>query len=318
MIPGDGAGQAVQHELEEVARATAERARLQQMLRAAKDRLAAADATAAETRRCLDSETADVLRLEGFSFARLAANVRGTRADDLMRERSEQARAESAHATATSRAAAAQTDVDDLVRRFDALGDLDARRRAALEAKAAWLSATGHPAGAHLDKLSEELGEADELSRQIAEAIHAAQMARAAFDAVLGRLGNAESWATYDLFGGGILTDLVKHSHIDEAQRLMAEADDTVRRLHAELADVGEVVTVDSVGVTEGTRLMDYFFDDIFSAMSVRSSIIESRERVTRARDAVLRVEDALHARRIDVAAEITRLRDERDAVLEG
>ncbi|MGP7959525.1 hypothetical protein ACTVCO_01775 [Sanguibacter sp. A247] len=318
MTSGDGAGQSVERELEEVARAIAERARLKEMLRAAKVRLAAADATAAETRRSLDAETADVLRLEGFSFARLAANVRGTRADDLMRERGEQARAESAHATATSRAAAARTDVDDLTRRLEALSGLDARRRAALEAKAAWLSATGHPAGARLDDLSARLGEAHELSRQVAEALAAARTAGAGFDAVLGQLGTAESWATFDLFGGGILTDLAKHSHIDEAQRLMADADAAVRRLQAELADVGEVATVDSVGVTEGTRLMDYFFDDIFSAMSVRNSLIDSRARVVTARDAVQRVEQTLRGRAGQAHAEITRLSSERDALLEG
>lgn len=301
-----------------MSQAFAERSRLQAACDVARQALGEAEAAEAETRRALDAERADVVRLEGFSFERFAATFRGTRSDDLMRERAEQARAEAAHATAVARVDAARADAERLSARIAALGDLETWRRRALDAKEEWLRASGHADGQRLDEIAAQLGAAQETSRQIDEALLATGVARNAFDDVLKALSSAESWATFDLFGGGMLTDLAKHSHIDQAQRHMRAADAAVRHLKSELADVGHVGAVESVGVTEGTRLMDYFFDDIFSAMSVRRSVVDSRARAERARESVQRIEHTLAARAAEAADEVARLRRERDDVLES
>ena len=310
-------GAAIHAQLEEVARALEERAALLRARDVASRELSQAEQQVSETRRMLDAERADVVRLEGFSFERLAATFRGTRADDLMRERAEEARAEAAHATALARASAARADVEDLSARIEELGDLETWRRSVLTARGEWLRASGHPDGVRLEALATELGAAREVSRELDEALIAARRARDRFDAVLRVLDSAESWATFDLFGGGFVTDMVKHSKIDEAQALMRQADDAVRRLQRELADVDLVAGVDSVGVTEGTKLMDMFFDDIFSAMSVRRSVQDARARCRRAREAVQRVERLLGERSGDAADKVARLSAEREAILE-
>lgn len=310
-------GAAIHAQLEEVARALEERAALLRARDVASRELSQAEQQVSETRRMLDAERADVVRLEGFSFERLAAAFRGTRADDLMRERAEEARAEAAHATALARAGAARADVENLSARIEALGDLETWRRSVLAARGDWLRASGHPDGVRLEALATELGAAREVSRELDEALIAARRARDRFDAVLRVLASAESWATFDLFGGGFATDMVKHLKIDEAQRLMRQADDAVRRLQRELADVDLVAGVDSVGVTEGTKVMDMFFDDIFSAMSVRRSVQDARARSQRAREAVQRVERLLGERSGAAADAVARLSAEREAILE-
>ena len=37
-------------------------------------------------------------------------------------------------------------------------------------------------------------------------------------DSVLSSLESAEGWGTWDLLGGGLISDLAKHSHIDDAK----------------------------------------------------------------------------------------------------
>ena len=310
-------GAAIHAQLEEVARALEERAALLRARDVARGELSQAEQQVSDTRRMLDAERADVVRLEGFSFERLAATFRGTRADDLMRERAEEARAEAAHATAVARASAARADVENLSTRIEELGDLETWRRSVLAARGEWLRASGHPDGVRLEALATEMGAAREASRELDEALIAARRARDRFDEVLRVLDSAESWATFDLFGGGFVTDMVKHSKIDEAQGLMRQADDAVRRLQRELADVDLVAGVDSVGVTEGTKLMDMFFDDIFSAMSVRRSVQDARARCRRAREAVQRVERLLGERSGAAADKVARLSAEREAILE-
>ena len=46
-------------------------------------------------------------------------------------------------------------------------------------------------------------------------------------------------WATFDLFGGGLISDLAKHGHLDSAQHNVALLQSQLRRFRTELADVG-------------------------------------------------------------------------------
>ena len=41
-------------------------------------------------------------------------------------------------------------------------------------------------------------------------------------NAILDELGDAEGWATFDLFGGGLISDLAGHGHLDSAQHNVA------------------------------------------------------------------------------------------------
>ena len=49
-------------------------------------------------------------------------------------------------------------------------------------------------------------------------------------DNALKNLNSAEGWGTWDLLGGGLISDLAKHSHIDDAKNDVANAQNLLRK----------------------------------------------------------------------------------------
>ena len=96
---------------------------------------------------------------------------------------------------------------------------------------------------------------------------------------MLSSLDSAEGWGTWDLFGGGLISDLAKHSHLDEAQGAIEHLQSELRRFKTELADV--TIHADmQVNVDGFLRFADYFFDGLFADWAVLDKISQSQSQV--------------------------------------
>lgn len=126
--------------------------------------------------------------------------------------------------------------------------------------------------------------------KEILEAIAAGSEALVTAEEILDDLDSAGSWATWDVFGGGIIADIAKHSHLDEAQYAVERLQSQLRRFKTELADVGGIGADVRVNVDGFLRFADYFFDGIFVDFAVMDHISNSAEQV-----------QAVHARISDV-----------------
>ncbi|WP_341229059.1 hypothetical protein [Nocardioides salarius] len=303
-------GERVQADLEAALEAAAEHARLTHRLAAADAELADAEAQVAEARSRLADERADVERLESFSPTRIWAGLRGSRESDLDREQAEQRQAEYTVAVVELRRDRAREACASLRAAYDALGDVVARRSAALDAKQAWLLETGGPQAEELAQVAADLGAIRSTTTELVEALEACDIALDTLAQADNLLSSARGWSTADtFFDGGLLTDMVKYDRMDQAQALMRRADDALSDLGVELADVG-MEPVGGVEVTELVRAFDVWFDNIFSDWAVRERIGEAAARVAEARGAVGEVRRRLVDRLLQA--------ESREAVLVG
>ena len=129
--------------------------------------------------------------------------------------------------------------------------------------------------------------------QELQEAVDAGSAAVACADQILSELDSAEDWGTWDLIGGGLITDLVKHGHLDEAQAAVENLQTQLRRFKTELADV----TIDAdiqVSIDGFLRVADYFFDGLFADWAVLDQIHQSQEQVHRTRSQICGVLDHL------------------------
>ena len=79
--------------------------------------------------------------------------------------------------------------------------------------------------------------------------------------------------------GGGLLADMAKHSHLDEAQGAIERLQSQLRRFKTELADV--TIHADmQVNVDGFLRFADYFFDGLFADWAVMDKISQSQSQV--------------------------------------
>ncbi len=264
----------------------------------------------------LSAESNDVEKLESFSFARIKAALSGNIEDDLAREKAERQAAEYAVAEARERLRGAQSEVESVAAQLRDLGDVTAQLRQAEQIREQFLLSVGGGAGERLTALAREMGVAQGRGQQVDEALQAAHHAAARLGEAHALLGNARSWASWDTFGGGgLITDMMKYDKIDKAAQLMRSADGALVHLSRELADVG-VAGVGGIGITELSRGMDVWFDNIFSDWAVRDRIIDAAARVNELGGWVNQMITYLTGQRTGVEDQIRALVDERNRLI--
>jgi len=266
----------------------------------------------------VQGDQADVKALESFSPTRIWAALHGTRTSRLERERAELAAAQHTAAAAENVLAIASAARDQAEAALAALGDVAHRRTEALAVEEARLRSSGDPASPQLHEIGEQLASTGAERREVAEAIGAAQRARQSLEDATQSLGGAEDLADLDVWvGGGFLADMAKYDRMDAATQSLRVADAGMKRLSAELADLG-LASVGGVEVDELTRTYDVWFDNIFTDWTVRRRIVEARDRTARAMDAVDAAAERLAERERQLASLAATLSAARERVLLG
>lgn len=259
-------------------------------------------------------EQADVDKLEGRSLAAFFYNVIGKMDEQLNKEREE------AYAARVKYDAAARelTAVEDELARYEAelsgLRDCERQYDAVLQEKAA-VKSVGGPTAEDILKLEERLAFLESQKRELREAVSAGNSALGTANQVLSSLDSAEGWGTWDLFGGGLISDLAKHSHLDEAQGNIEHLQSQLRRFKTELADV-RISTDMQVNVDGFLRFADYFFDGLFADWAVLDKISQSQEQVHSTRRQIESVLSRLNGMQRSVEQEQTQLESKLDTLV--
>ena len=92
------------------------------------------------------------------------------------------------------------------------------------------------------------------------EAIDAGERALLSLRAARGELQSAGNWGLLDLFGGGMISGLVKHSKMGNAQKYMEEAKYNLQSFSRELQDVNMTHNL-NLNVGDFLSFADFFFD---------------------------------------------------------
>lgn len=224
-------------------------------------------------------EQRDVDRLEGRSLAAFFYNMSGRMDEKLDQERREAYAAAAKYSVAVRELDEVQEDLARKEAERQTLEPCEARYQAVMEEKAAAVKKAGGAAAEEILRAEECLAFLNSQSRELQEAISAGNTALNTANQILSSLGSAESWGTFDLLGGGVMTDLVKHSHLDEAQRCTEQLQAQLRRFQTELADVTIQLDV-QVNVDGFLRFADYFFDGIFADWAVMDKISQAQSQI--------------------------------------
>ncbi|NLO37138.1 MAG: hypothetical protein GX112_12420 [Clostridiaceae bacterium] len=261
-----------------------------------RQKLQEADRNVMDQEAVLAGEQADVDRLEGKSLGNYILSL--SRKLDARRQKEE------------AELVAACHRLDELreEQRYlrQALLEQQQQIMAAGQAERAWNQALAdlksgiraETAHALADPYREREAALSQVNSQVGEIEQArtvARRAQATADTMLERLRSAEGWSSYDVwFKGGIVTHVAKYNHLDAASDLMSHLSAQLRDLRSELADIrmdlGDALNT----YTSGTRALDYFFDNIFTDLSVRDRVREDLDTVQRIKGKLHQVEREL------------------------
>ena len=254
-------------------------------------------------------EQEDVEKLEGRSLANYFFQVIGKLDDKLDQERQEAYAAKVKLDAAERELASIEADIADIQSQLTEIRIAEAQYKEELEKKRAALKASGTDAADQIIEIEERIAALEAQKREIKEAISAGYSARGTADRILSELEDADGWNTWDMIGGGgIITHMAKHSHLDEAQDLVSELQSKLRRFKTELADI-QISANMQVNVDGFLRFADYFFDGLFADWAVGDRISQSMNSVSSTKGQISRTLDKLSSMEKATDNEIARLK---------
>lgn len=225
-------------------------------------------------------EQLDVDKLENFSAAKLFAQIMGNLDERLEKERSELYAAALRYDSARQELHAVEADLAARREELSLLGNCEAEYDRLLEARARELRQDPQsPAARRLLALEERQAQLASREKELQEAIQAGYDALSDISSIESALSSAEGWGTWDVFGGGLISDMAKYSHLDDAQQQINGLQRSLSRFRTELADV-DIRTGIQIEVDSFLRFADYFFDNIFTDWAVLDRIRHTQSQI--------------------------------------
>lgn len=122
------------------------------------------------------------------------------------------------------------------------------------------------------------------------EAIEAGQRALQSLRCAQNNLNNARGWGVLDMLGGGLLSDMVKYSKMNDAKQYMEQARYDLQNFGRELSDVTAVCDL-HIETSDFLAFADIFFDGLLADCLMQSRINDARRQVN---EAIQRTEQIL------------------------
>ena len=228
-------------------------------------------------------EQLDVDQLEHFSAAKLFYQIVGKLDERLEKEQAELYAAALRYDSARQELQSVEGELDSRRRELARLDGCEAEYERLLAEKARGLREDpASPSARRLLALEERQARLSAREKELNEAILAGCDALSDIRAIEESLSSAEGWGTWDVFGGGLISDMAKYSHLDEAQRQINTLQRSLSRFRTELADVDIRVDI-QIEVDSFLRFADYFFDNIFTDWAVLDRIRNTQSQVQQA-----------------------------------
>lgn len=224
-------------------------------------------------------EQADVDRLECHSLTAFFYGVIGKMDEKLDKEREEAYAANVKYDVAARELSSVEEDIKRYEAELGELRECEQQYAQALKDKLEVIKSFGTQEAEEILRTEEHISYLEGQVKEIQEALRAGQVALETTDSILSSLDSAEGWGTWDLLGGGLLSDMAKHSHLDEAQQRVEYLQVQLRRFKTELTDV--TINADmQVNIDGFLCFADYFFDGLFADWAVLDKINQSQTQV--------------------------------------
>ncbi len=264
--------------------------------------------TVSDLKFAKEKEEEDVEKMQGRSLAVLFHKILGKQQEMLDKEQLEAYEAAVKYDAAVRELEAVKQSLNALRDEKMELQGSEDRYKRALRERIDELRRQKDTGGEKMTQIQEHKGELRKQQREVEEAEAAGRSALSIAESILDSLDSAKSWSTWDLIGGGgLVSDLVKHGYLDEAQDKVEDLQIALSRFHTELMDV-EIPASFDVRVDGFLKFADFFFDGLLADWMVRDRIQGSREQVEEARRSIEKIMDQLRSIGHQIEGELQRL----------
>ena len=227
----------------------------------------------------MEKEQLDVEKMSQTSLKTLFYKCLGTHDKQVAKEK-EEALAVVLKYESCKKSVDELTDkLSQLTNRHYEMSKVQGKLDALYEEKRRVMASFNMPEYAKIGQLEKEISFIRREIKELKEAITPGNMAINVLNEAIELLDSAGDWGTWDLLGGGLIADMMKHDKIDKAKQAILNAQTYVQRLQVELQDVN--MSLDgSIQITGGAVFADFFFDGLIADWYMQSKISQSRDNV--------------------------------------
>ena len=236
-----------------------------------------------------EKEYLDVEKLEKLSVTSLMARVKGTKDQQLEKEKIEYLTVLNKEEAARRECQQLQDVISQTQAQVNELGDLlDAKIRMEKELETVInqvCEGVPDPIEDAIEQrlaiLEDEIEPITNNRSQVFRAKNHLDHAITDMNRALESLRSASGFSTWDLLGGGLIADSIKHSRMSEARNSVQNAHNNIQRAIQEYPEIRG--SLSSAYVEDISFFWDGFMDNIFSDIAARDKIHRSMESVQQA-----------------------------------
>ena len=254
-------------------------------------------------------------RLEGRSLTAFVYTVIGKKEEKLEKEQREAKEAAVRYDAAARELDAVKSDIERYGAELLSLKTCEAELESATAAAVAEIKGSDKPEREEIFRLEQERAVLLNKLRELDEAVAAGDTAHKTVSEIKIKLDKAVNMGEWDLFGGGMLPDIMKHGYLDEAQGLVEKLQTELRRFKTELADV-QFDADFRINEDGFLRFADYFFDGFFVDLASLRKIEKSRDYVLSVKRDLENVLNAVVEEQMKVDAELAAIKEKLEALI--
>lgn len=262
-------------------------------------------------------EQLDVDKLEGKTIKALFFTLAGTKEEKLSQERQEAYVAAMKYDAAKRDLEGIIFDIRKCQEELDKLVDCEAEYEHLLEQKKNSIKQEASRRANEVLLLEKEMANLEHEITELEEALDVGYKAFDIVDEIVKELQEAHDLADWDTFMDSFLIDMQKQEHIHNAQDLIQDLRNELRRFKTELADVnidGDIqIEMDSF-----SEFADWFFDNIFTDWDIKAKIENSQTQAEDTRNQITQTINLLKDMRDDRMKKRIELEEDLEEVIVG
>ena len=270
---------------------------LENKISAFNERLKCAETEVAVLLKKYEDEEYDVRKMQTESISSFILKMIGKYEGRLEKEKQEEIQAKINYDRALADFDEIKKEKQELETRLSSLNNLSLKYESELKSRRMQIcQRLSESEGQKYRQYEKEIEDTLAQITEIEEALRAAEDVKLTAQSASESLRSAESWSTADIWlGGGIISHYYKYSHIDKAEDCFNHLISQIEILRTELEDVRELFDLDFTHISSTQRSIDFWFDNIFTDLSVRSKVRENMDRIRLLKEQINEIEERLN-----------------------
>lgn len=232
-----------------------------------------------ELAKILAKEQKDVEKIEGVSLSSIFFNIVGKREERIDKEKREAYAAALKYDNAKRELEEVHREIELRENELNSLVGCEDKYKEIFKEKVEFIKKNDNQNAREIIDIENRITYLNSQIKEMSEAITAGKIVLNDANDARDCLDSADGWSTWDVLGGGVMADIMKHSKLDEAQECVCRMQSSLRRFKTELSDVNIKSNI-TVNISGFTKFADYFFDGLFVDISVKNRISSSIDEV--------------------------------------